>query len=474
MVAFGPRGFAEAPRLDHVVVEPGSHDVHSPSAAGWPGVPAPPSGLLSRPRLLDRMDTEPRCRLVLVRAPAGSGKTALVADWVRHRAGGAVEWVSFEPGDPFWPGLLGALERLGLPTTSPDGPGSGAPDADTHQSLARAVARSTEPLTVVLDGPELRSRQLATDVDMLLRHTGRRLRLALIARDEPALPLYRYRLEDTVVELGPADLAFTDLETHDLLLRMGTRAPTDVLRALRRRVAGWAAGLRYAGIALAAGGDPHMALARASGDDGDMTEYLRSEVLAGHPRYERELLMSMSVPAILPPGLVSLLGGPAAGRALARLARSNAFVEPVPGHIGQHQIAPFFRAFLQRELAQRSPTRLAQLHRLTADWFVGHDYMPQLLPRLDEPSAARSAGPAADELSLHHQASEELLTRREVEVLEHVAGLLSTSEIADAMFISVNTVRTHVRHILRKLDVERRNAAVRVARDRGLLNGPIS
>jgi LuxR family maltose regulon positive regulatory protein len=61
------------------------------------------------------------------------------------------------------------------------------------------------------------------------------------------------------------------------------------------------------------------------------------------------------------------------------------------------------------------------------------------------------------------------LSEREMEVLRHLAEMLSTAEIAATMFISVNTVRTHIRSILRKLSVSRRNQAVRRARERGLL-----
>ena len=61
------------------------------------------------------------------------------------------------------------------------------------------------------------------------------------------------------------------------------------------------------------------------------------------------------------------------------------------------------------------------------------------------------------------------LTEREREVLGYLDALLPTDEIAARMFVSVNTVKTHVRAILRKLSAERRNEAVRRARELGLL-----
>jgi LuxR family maltose regulon positive regulatory protein len=61
----------------------------------------------------------------------------------------------------------------------------------------------------------------------------------------------------------------------------------------------------------------------------------------------------------------------------------------------------------------------------------------------------------------------EPLTDKEMEVLRHLAALYSTEEIAHTMFVSVNTVKTHVRGILRKLAASRRNEAIRRARELG-------
>ncbi|MCD9152888.1 helix-turn-helix transcriptional regulator [Aeromicrobium duanguangcaii] len=457
MTAVGPRGPAEAFALEEHVLGPVPRAAHAAARAGWPGVPGRPSHFLSRHRLLDLLDAASSCRLVLVRAPAGSGKTALVSDWVSRRASGRVEWVTFERGDLLWPGILGALVRWGIPAP----PGSGLQRGTTlgpeaRRALVRTVARARETLTVVLDGPEIDSLRSSTDLDLLLRHGGGRLRVVLLTRDEPALPLYRYRLDDAMIEIGPADLAFTRPESELLLAGMGVRAPTDVLDALQLRTAGWVTGLRFLGHALAGEEDSDAAIARVTADSGDIAEYLRAEVLARRSPNESEFLMAMSVPATLPPGLVAVLGGRSAARMLAGLGRSNAFIDAVPGLPGHHRLAPFFRAFLRAELAHRSPQRAIELHRQTADWLAGHH-------RPGPPPQRRAAGESPPPRPV------EPLTTKELEVLEHLGELLTTEEIASAMYISVNTVRTHVRHILRKLGVSRRNAAVRVARQYELL-----
>ena len=87
-----------------------------------------------------------------------------------------------------------------------------------------------------------------------------------------------------------------------------------------------------------------------------------------------------------------------------------------------------------------------------------------LQPRRDAETEPNGVTPAATSLL-------EPLTEKEREVLGHLAALLTTDEIAGAMFVSVNTVRTHVRNILRKLAASRRNEAVRRARELGIIEG---
>jgi LuxR family transcriptional regulator, maltose regulon positive regulatory protein len=111
---------------------------------------------------------------------------------------------------------------------------------------------------------------------------------------------------------------------------------------------------------------------------------------------------------------------------------------------------PFFDAPAQVRWLLRSQLRL----QASAAWLS-----PSATP------GARAAGPAVPPEAVVQQE----LSEREREVLEHLSQMLSTAEIAAVMFISVNTVRTHIRSILRKLGVSRRNQAVRRAREAGLL-----
>ena len=146
--------------------------------AGWLGIPRPPRLNVTRPRLLDLLDTSADVPLVLVSAPAGSGKTSLVAEWVA--TGGDREntgWITFETGSrSFWPGVLGCLRGLGVELEGRPFPqDSTRLGTDPLGALAAALASSVRRLTLVIDGYEIVSSEVADDLGFLVRHSaGRR------------------------------------------------------------------------------------------------------------------------------------------------------------------------------------------------------------------------------------------------------------------------------------------------------------
>lgn len=342
---------------------------------GWFGIPTVPSGHVPRPSLLQMLDRSDDCSFVLVSAPAGTGKTALVAEWVA--AGGeqdSTAWITFEGTDAaFWPGLFGCLESLGV-AVSPDTVrrNEGALDRQVRRTVAEAVCGHPARLTVVVDGYDLLSADVAEDLDFLLRHTGDRLRLVMATRSDPVLPLYRYRLDDTVVEVRMSDLAFTDEEAGELTLRAGLTLTPDSVHALNLRTKGWAAGLRFGAQLLRLRPEPDHAVAEIVGDTGNIAEYLVGEVLAAQSPDVRALLLATSVPDTIQPGLAEALAGPTAERTLNLLTRDNVLIEPVSGCPGCYRYHPLFRDLLRAVLAYESPDEMRRLQRTAAEWYA-HD-----------------------------------------------------------------------------------------------------
>ncbi len=340
---------------------------------GWYGVPQQPQRYVRRPRLLALLDDAHSYDLVLVSAPAGSGKSSLVADWVATKdQPDRIAWVTFEPEDEaIWPGLAGCLEQLGVHVPRSGLPDTGVPvDRRLLSRVAMAVAAHPTRLTIVVDGYEVVSPAVGEDLDFLLRHSGHRLQLVLVTRADPVLPTYRFRLDNSVADVRMSDLRFTDDEAAQLLTRSGVTLSRSSVHALNGRTEGWAAGLRFAASFLEHREDAEGAVAEVAGDSGNIGEYLLGEVLDAQPADVRALLLSTSVPETLRPGLTEELGGRTAGRTLARLTRANAFTEPVPDNPGFYRYHPFFRDLLRAELEYESPELMDALQRRTADWFA--------------------------------------------------------------------------------------------------------
>jgi LuxR family transcriptional regulator, maltose regulon positive regulatory protein len=373
------------------------HSLPSPTAeellaAARFGVPEPAGTHVRRTRLLELLDRAAVMPLVLVSAPAGTGKTALVAEWVTDggSAGTTTGWITFEDGDTaFWSLLLECLRRLGVGVSAVS---RGAPADEVLgrarlTKLAGLVAEAPHRLTVVVDGYELVSVEQAREVDYLLRRTFGRLRLVIVGRVDPVLALYRYRLNETMVEIRADDLAFTDGEASRLLTNLGVALSGEAVHDLNERTRGWATGLRFAARALAGRPDAEEAVGSVVAQTGNINEYLIGEVLDRQNPEVRQFLLDTSVPDVLCPGLVEEIGGERSLRTLTELVRTKAFVELVPGRPGWVRYYPFFRDLLRAQLAYEAPGRAEDVHRKVAAWYAREHLVDQAISHLAAASA---------------------------------------------------------------------------------------
>jgi LuxR family transcriptional regulator, maltose regulon positive regulatory protein len=354
-------------------------------SGGWIGTPSVGPLHVRRLRLLQRLEAADERQLILVSAPAGYGKTSLVADWITsHGVDDTTAWVTFEDHDEgFWQGLAGCLESLGVGASADTFSHTGSRvDPRLLTSLASCVAGQSSRLRVVIDGYDFVSDAVGRDLDFLLRHSGHRLQLVLLTRSDPLLPLYRYRLEATMAELRMRDLAFTADEASELFASAGLELHKSSIQALNARAEGWAVGLRFASAMLSERADTDAAVAEVVGDTGNIAEYLVAEVLELQTPEIRRLLLSTSITDMVRPGLDAALGGRSAARNLSLLTRENAFVEPVAGHPGCYRYHPFFRDLLRATLSYEAPQELERLHRVAADWFATQGEVEQSVGQL--------------------------------------------------------------------------------------------
>lgn len=364
-------------------------------------VPPPPPHLVPRERLLELVSRGVRGPLTLVSASAGTGKTTLVSAWVRRgEAPGPVAWLTLDETDrrprDFWAAVVERLVDVGVDP----GPGvAPTPTGDLRRAvldpLARSLARRREPVVVVVDdGDALGDRELGEAVGELLRGAHGRLRLVLLTRTDPFLPLHRYRIDGDVSEIRAADLAFDADEQAALVRGYGLSLSEAGAATLLERTGGWPVAIRFAAMVLAGRPDAERAVRELRGDGGELAAYFVREVLQAQPADLREVLLRTSVVDDLPPGLVEALTGlPARGRVLEFMAHGNAFVQPLPGSPGSFRYQSLFREFLRAQLAYEHPALVAELHRRAGDWYAQHD-RPLEARRHAAAAEAGAAGPS--------------------------------------------------------------------------------
>ncbi|MFD3501595.1 LuxR C-terminal-related transcriptional regulator [Streptomyces sp. NPDC058678] len=347
-------------------------------------VPASPATFLRRQRLLRHLDQALGTPLTLLNGAAGAGKTLLAADWAEGLQP-PVAWLTVEVGDRrpgvFWAYVLQALRACGASASDVVGAPADATGVD-HKLLAALAAELNDrdrPVVLVLDEYDrVTAPEVAEQLDFVLRHAGRGLRLVIVTRTEPLLPLHRYRAAGELTEIRAAELAFTPEEAVALLELHGLSLPIHAAGALVDRTRGWAAGLRLSALAALESADPELYLKEFEADRSSVADFLLAEVLKGQREKAQDLLLRVSVLERFSPGLADALTlRTDAEPILAGLHRDNAFVE----HLGHswYQLHPLFGEILRAHLRERLPGLEPELHRRAARWLRRSGFLPETL-----------------------------------------------------------------------------------------------
>jgi len=340
---------------------------------------------VERKRLHDVLRQGCTLPLTLVVAPAGWGKSTIVADWLTRDAVTA-GWVSLDGGDNdpklFWRYLLLAAGQTGSAAGAAalrrlDAAGSDVL-RDVLPAFVNELASAETPLVLVLDDYHLvTSAGVHATVATLLDRSPPQLHLILITRADPPLPLSRLRVRGDMVELRADDLRFSAGEAMEFFAsRLEGVGPLlseqDVLRLLAR-TEGWAAGLQLAALRLRDRADPADFIERLTGADWHIVNYLGEEVLASQPPEVREFLLVTSVLNRMCAPLCDALTERADGAGLiSEIYRANLFLVPLDDEHRWFRYHHLFGGLLRHELARTAPERPSVLHRRAARWFADH------------------------------------------------------------------------------------------------------
>jgi LuxR family maltose regulon positive regulatory protein len=342
--------------------------------------------LVSRPRLIERLNQGLHRQLTLVSAPAGFGKTTLVADWLTGSQR-PFSWLSFDEADNdpvrFFDYLVAALQRIdeeiGWAVRSSIGSSQLPPVELLVTSLINDVAGVPEPFTLVLDDYHLiHAEWVHRAVEFLITHQPLKMHLVLLTRRDPPLPLPRLRVRDQVTEIRVDDLRFTPEEAAAFLTRMlGSTLGSDVVASLENRTEGWIAGLQLAALSLH-GKSPEQAtrfVEAFGGSHRHVIDYLADEVLARQPAEIRDFLRQTAIlDRLTAPLCDALTGRPDSEELLRQLEGANLFLIPLDDEREWYRYHQLFADFLRTELDER--TRAA-LHLKAMHWLEAHRLRPE-------------------------------------------------------------------------------------------------
>ena len=371
-------------------------------------VPRSRGGLVLRPRLSERLDRGTASKLVLVSAPAGFGKTTLLAEWLAARpAARAGErlaaWLSLDRSDndpaAFWAYVIAALRTVasgvGESALALLGEPQPPPIETVLTTLLNDLGAVAGEIVLVLDDYHvIDARDVRDGMAFLLDHLPPWLHLVIASRADPALPLARMRARGELSEIRAAELRFTAEEAAAYLNEtMGLQLTPQDVAALEGRTEGWIAALQLAALSMQGRDDVASFIAGFAGDDRYVVDYLAEEVLARQPDRVQAFLLQTSILGRLSGPLCDAVTGQGGGKGmLEELDRKNLFLVSLDDRRRWYRYHHLFADVLQARLLDEQPGQVPDLHRRASEW---HEHNGELSEAVGHALAAGDFGRAA-------------------------------------------------------------------------------
>ena len=366
-------------------------------------IPPPRPNFVARPRLIERLNSGLHRKLTLISAPAGFGKTTLVSEWVSNFGlpilkGSAtqnqVTWLSLDEGDNapshFLTYVVAALQMIvpdlgsgvlaALQSAQPLAEPSGREAILT--ALLNEITTVPHKFILVLDDYHLIDAKVVDQtLTFLLDHLPPQMHLVITTREDPHLPLARYRVRGQLTEVRAADLRFTTTEAAEFLNQvMGLTLALADIAALEERTEGWIAGLQLAALSVQGRPDISGFIRTFAGDHRYIVDYLVEEVLQRQPAPVRTFLLQTAILDHLNGPLCDAVTGQAESNArLEALERGNFFVVPLDDKRHWYRYHHLFAEVLYAHLRAEQPDQIAPLHRRASAWYEQHGSAPDAI-----------------------------------------------------------------------------------------------
>jgi ATP/maltotriose-dependent transcriptional regulator MalT len=349
--------------------------------------PPPRPKIVLRPRLIKRLNDDPHCKLTLISASAGFGKTTLVSEWIAG-CGRPVAWLSLDEGDSdpvrFITYLIASLQTLALSEVEGIKPGFGesllvalqSHQPPSSEAILTALLNeiSTIPknfLFILDDYHSIDSQPVDQALAFLVEHLPPQMHMVIATREDPSIPLARLRARGQLTELRAADLQFTRSEAAEFLNQMmGLNLSEGDIDALEARTEGWIAGLQLAALSMQGREDSAGFVQAFTGSHRYVLDYLVEEVLQQQPEPIRNFLLQTSILDRFCAPLCNAVAEREDGKeVLDILEHSNLFIIPLDDRRQWYRYHRLFADVLQAHLIDVQPDRVDILHRRASAWY---------------------------------------------------------------------------------------------------------
>ncbi|MFC2046024.1 LuxR C-terminal-related transcriptional regulator [Chloroflexota bacterium] len=377
--------------------------------------------LVHRPRLMERLDAGLQGKLTLVSAPAGYGKTTLVADWIDVSQAPAA-WLSLDEADNdparFLTYVIAAFQRIdeniGVDVQAALAESQSPPGETLLTRLVNDIAaardKEGQKTVLVLDDYHLITAQTVHKaLNFLLGHLPETVHMLVSGRSDPPLPISRLRVQGEITEIRTPELRFTEGEAvaflNDL---MGLGLSSGDVAALEARTEGWIASLQLAALSLQGRPDKRQFVAAFSGSHRYVIDYLVDEVLSRQPEDIQVFLRRTSTFDRFCAPLCDMATEIATSRQiLRRLEHDNFFLVPLDEERRWYRYHHLFAGFLQQRLRQREPGYIPELHSRASQWYEGKGLVDEAIQH------ALKAGDVERAARLVDQIAASLVVRRQ-------------------------------------------------------------
>lgn len=406
----------------------------------------PPTTTLSqvaRTKVRDLVRMSQSVKLILVRAPAGFGKTTAM---VQCRAqleeeGVNTAWLTLDSGDNDASRFLACLAAAVSQMTDeqPAHLGEGAPAhgsalGDIALDIMERLAAHTLPFALILDDFEhVQEPTVLGLVRELIDHLPRRGQLIIGSRGLPDLGLGRLRARGQLLEIDASQLRFSIEETVEFFTqRRHIALPEEDLSQLHRKTEGWIAALWLASMALERREGRSEFIARFSGSDEAVADYLADDVLARQPEHLRDFLLRTSILRHLNASLCdALLARCDSEHILSHLEAANLFLLPIEGKEKTYRYHSLFADFLRAQLTRDMPDELPRLHRAASKWY---EAQARPVPAIDHALDGRNYERAMTLLAQH---GEHLLEEGRMRLLTRWFAAIPEDYLHNSPFLQV-------------------------------------